>query len=87
MASGQLQVQPEAGREAVVATRNVGRLNLPPKEYSQGEEVQFRRDLEAQLTAIELELRSVNPGSSPQGSLASKRESMFSVQIGVQEYS
>lgn len=66
---------------------NSGPLLLPPKEYSQREEVQFRRDLEAQIAAILSEFRAVYTGSSPQGSLASKREVMLSVPVGIQEYS
>lgn len=66
---------------------NIGRLDRPPKEYSQGDEVKFRRDLETQLSDLQAEIRAVNSGSSPRGSLASKRENMFSVPVGITEYS
>ena len=62
-------------------------LILPPKEYSQRDEIQFRRDLEEKIAAIASRLEALYSGSSPQGSLASKRENMLSVPVGIQEYS
>ena len=64
-----------------------GPLQTPPQEYSRKDEIQFRRDLESRLADIIAELRMLNPGLSPQGSLVSKRESMLSVPVGIQEYS
>lgn len=66
---------------------SVSPLILPPREYSEKDETQFRRDLQAQIASILSELKSINPGSSPQGSLSSKRETMLSVPIGIKEYS
>lgn len=66
---------------------SIGPLPIAPAEYSAGRETQFRRDLQAYLESIVNELKSVNSGSSPQGSLASKRENLLAVAIGVTEYS
>lgn len=65
---------------------SVGPLILPRQDYSIQNETQFRRDLQAQIENILSELRAVKSGSSPQGSLASKRENLLSVAIGVTEY-